>query len=250
MKIKVSKELERTASMLSELDDKTKYSFRKLNIHISDLLYYCQGKPSVEKIQNVIEQLLEQWKKGDNNLCVCSDNIVHSKYNTLRRYHTMNSNNEESHTVNVKVWPAHPEAMMPVYSTPGAACADVRALTWGEPDKIITIKSGETRLIKTGLHMELPKSYRLTVMPRSGLALKHSLTIPNSPGILDEDYRGELGIIVTNLGPEDYIVNNADRIAQIAIEPVIRGNFIQVNNKDDLSDTTRGDGGFGSTGKS
>ena len=101
-------------------------------------------------------------------------------------------------------------------------------------------------MIPTGLLFEIPEGYEIQVRPRSGLALKHGITCLNSPGTIDSDYRGEIGVILINTGKEDFTVENNDRIAQIVLSPVVRADFIPVGN---LSETERGTGGFGSTGK-
>lgn len=130
----------------------------------------------------------------------------------------------------------------PSYSTFGAAGADIRACITAP----VVIKPGERALIPTGLLFEIPEGYEIQVRPRSGLALKHGITCLNSPGTIDSDYRGEIGVILINTGKEDFTVENNDRIAQIVLSPVVRADFIPVGN---LSETERGTGGFGSTGK-
>lgn len=131
---------------------------------------------------------------------------------------------------------------LPVYKTPGAAGADVCAFL-KEP---VVIKKGMTAMLPTGLFFEIPEGYEIQVRPRSGLAAKNGVTVLNTPGTIDSDYRGELKIILINLGQEDFTVNNGDRIAQLIVAPVIQGNFIPA---DQLNETERGSGGFGSTGK-
>ncbi len=101
-------------------------------------------------------------------------------------------------------------------------------------------------MIPTGLYFEIPEGYEIQVRPRSGLAAKNGVTVLNTPGTIDSDYRGEMKIILINLGTEDFSVNNGDRIAQIIVAPVIQGNFVPAV---DLNETERGSGGFGSTGK-
>ena len=100
-------------------------------------------------------------------------------------------------------------------------------------------------LIPTGLSVELPKGIELQVRPRSGLALKHGITVLNTPGTVDSDYRGELAVLLINLGNEDFKIENGDRIAQAVIAQAIQADFVQ---KDELSNTERGAGGYGSTG--
>ena len=132
-------------------------------------------------------------------------------------------------------------AVMPCYKTQGAAGADVCALLT-EP---VTIEPGAFAMIPTGLFFEIPQGYEIQVRPRSGLAAKNGITVLNTPGTIDSDYRGELKIILINLGKEDFVVNNGERIAQIIVSPVTLASFTIT---DSLSDTSRGEKGFGSTG--
>ncbi len=132
-------------------------------------------------------------------------------------------------------------AVVPEYKTSGAAGADVCACI---PEKI-TIAPGKRALVGTGLFFEIPQGYEIQVRPRSGLAFKNGVTVLNTPGTIDSDYRGELKVILINLGEEDFEINNGDRIAQIVVAPVTTSEFIPVES---LSDTERGAGGFGSTG--
>ncbi len=132
-------------------------------------------------------------------------------------------------------------ALLPEYKTSGSAGADLRALI-GEP---IILKPMQRCLIPTGLSVELPKGIELQVRPRSGLALKHGITVLNTPGTVDSDYRGELAVLLINLGNEDFKIENGDRIAQAVIAQAIQADFVQ---KDELSNTERGAGGYGSTG--
>lgn len=132
-------------------------------------------------------------------------------------------------------------AIVPEYKTLGAAGADVYAFL-KEP---VLIAVGKSCIIPTGVFYEIPEGFEIQVRPRSGLAAKNGVTVLNTPGTIDSDYRGELQVILINLGNEDFVVNNGDRIAQIIVAPVIQGNFIKVKN---LSVTERGEKGFGSTG--
>ncbi|MPN04106.1 Deoxyuridine 5'-triphosphate nucleotidohydrolase [bioreactor metagenome] len=109
----------------------------------------------------------------------------------------------------------------------------------------VKIPSTESRLIKTGISLELPKNTEAQVRPRSGLALKHSVTVLNTPGTIDEGYRGEVGVILINHGREDFIVTKNMKIAQMVVKPIYDINILEVN---ELNDTDRGEGGFGSTG--
>lgn len=132
-------------------------------------------------------------------------------------------------------------AVMPCYKTQGAAGADVCAFLT-EP---VTIEPGAFAMIPTGLFFEIPQGYEIQVRPRSGLAAKNGITVLNTPGTIDSDYRGELKIILINLGKEAFVVNNGERIAQIIVSPVTLASFTIT---DSLSDTSRGEKGFGSTG--
>ena len=133
----------------------------------------------------------------------------------------------------------HPEAVLPAYAHPGDAGMDVCAC------ESATLQPGARKLIKTGLVMELPKGTEAQMRPRSGLALKHGLTLLNTPGTIDEGYRGEVGVILINLGQEPFEVTPGMRIAQMVIAPVLR---VDVAEADEVSRTARGAGGFGSTG--
>lgn len=133
-------------------------------------------------------------------------------------------------------------AIIPEYKTPGAAGADVCAYL---PENPIVIPAGATAMVPTGLFFEIPLGYEIQVRPRSGLAAKNSVTVLNTPGTIDSDYRGEIKVILINLGNKDFEIKNGDRIAQLIISPVIQAQF-QIT--DSLSETERGAGGFGSTG--
>ncbi len=132
-------------------------------------------------------------------------------------------------------------AILPEYKTSGSAGADLRAFL----DEPVILKVGERRLIPTGIFVELPQGFELQVRPRSGLALKHGVTVLNAPGTVDSDYRGELGVLLINLGEKEFKVENGDRIAQAVISSVVQVNYLE---KDVLSETERGAGGYGSTG--
>ena len=136
---------------------------------------------------------------------------------------------------------------LPSYETTGAAGADVRANFPEHARGGAVLNPGERALIPTGLRMEIPTGYEVQVRPRSGLALKHGITLPNSPGTIDSDYRGPLGVIVMNAGSEPFHVEHGARIAQLVAAPVVQAGF---DLTDDLTETDRGTGGFGSTGVS
>jgi len=132
---------------------------------------------------------------------------------------------------------------LPQYATQGSAGADVRA---NLPERrAITLSAGGRVLVPTGLRLAIPDGYEVQIRPRSGLALHHGITLPNSPGTIDADYRGPLGVIVMNAGDQDFVIEHGMRIAQMVVAPVVQARFHAV---EDLETTLRGAGGFGSTG--
>lgn len=130
---------------------------------------------------------------------------------------------------------------LPSYATDGSSGLDLMAAV--ESD--LTINPGERKLTPTGIRVAVPAGYEAQIRPRSGLAIKHGLSLVNSPGTIDSDYRGPVMVIVINHGAEPYIIRRGDRIAQMVICPVVRAELIETS---ELSDTDRGDGGFGHTG--
>ncbi|NHQ74059.1 dUTP diphosphatase [Roseovarius gahaiensis] len=135
---------------------------------------------------------------------------------------------------------------LPAYASDGAAGADLRAnFPAMQRDTGITLQPGARSLVPTGLRLAIPEWYEVQLRPRSGLALKHGLTLPNSPGTIDSDYRGPLGVIVMNAGDQPFHIDHGMRIAQMIVAPVIRATFDLVEG---LDETARGGGGFGSTG--
>jgi dUTP pyrophosphatase len=138
--------------------------------------------------------------------------------------------------------PSNPDLPLPSRATPHAAGYDIRSA-----EQEVVLESGEIRLVSTGLLMELPEGMECQVRPRSGLALKHGITLPNSPGTIDPDYRGELRIIMQNLGPQAVTLHRGERIAQLVFSWFEAPEVVEV---DELSETARGKGGFGSTGTS
>jgi dUTP pyrophosphatase len=130
---------------------------------------------------------------------------------------------------------------LPAYQTPGSAGLDLCAALL----QAVRLEPGQRRLIPTGLILEIPPGYEGQVRPRSGLALKHGLGIVNSPGTIDCDFRGEVGIVLINHGQETYVVEPLSRIAQLVIAPVVQ---VAIEEVHELSDTSRGTGGYGSTG--
>ena len=136
----------------------------------------------------------------------------------------------------------NPDVELPVYKTSGASGMDLMAFI----EEPIKIPPNSSYLIPTGLSMAFTEDYEIQIRPRSGLAAKNSITVLNTPGTIDSDYRGEIKIILFNHGKEDFIINNKDRVAQMILTPVIKMEFEEIDN---LPDTLRGEGGFGSTGK-
>jgi dUTP pyrophosphatase len=136
---------------------------------------------------------------------------------------------------------------LPAYATAGAAGADLRAnLPADQRAQGLTLAAGARVLVPTGLRMAIPDGFEVQLRPRSGLALRHGLTLPNSPGTIDSDYRGPVGLIVQNGGAAPVTIVHGDRIAQMVVAPVIRATFTV---SEALDDTARGAGGFGSTGR-
>jgi dUTP pyrophosphatase len=128
---------------------------------------------------------------------------------------------------------------LPAYATSGAAGMDICAA------ESLNLRAGKRHAVATGFAFAIPDGYEVQVRPRSGLALKHGITCLNTPGTIDSDYRGEVKVILANLGEDDFMINKGDRIAQIVVAPVTQGQLVEV---DDLDETVRGAGGFGSTG--
>lgn len=133
---------------------------------------------------------------------------------------------------------------VPARSTAGAVGMDLRA----DVDGSVFLAPGMRALVTTGTRVEIPEGYAGWVTPRSGLAVKHGITVLNAPGLIDSDYRGDVGVILVNLGDKPYWVQNGDRIAQLSIAPAPRL-AIDVSRENELSETERGERGFGSTGK-
>lgn len=135
-----------------------------------------------------------------------------------------------------------PGVALPEYATIGSAGMDIHAML----DEVVTLHPGERRLIPTGLKIELPEGFEAQVRPRSGLALKYGVTVLNTPGTIDSDYRGEIGVVLINLGQEDFEIKNGDRIAQMVVAPFaqVKWNEVLI-----LDNTVRGEGGYGHTGE-
>lgn len=128
---------------------------------------------------------------------------------------------------------------LPAYATSGAAGMDVLSA------ESVTIRPGQRHAVATGLAVAIPENYEIQVRPRSGLAFKHGITVPNTPGTIDSDYRGELKVILINHGSDDFAIARGDRVAQLVLAPVTQAKWDEV---EELDETDRGEGGFGSTG--
>ena len=135
-----------------------------------------------------------------------------------------------------------PEVELPAYKTEGASGMDLMALV----KKTINLKPNSSCLVPTGLAIAFSSDFEIQIRPRSGLAAKNSISVLNTPGTIDSDYRGEIKVILFNHGKNDFLINNKDRIAQMILTPVIK---MDLEETDDLPETIRGEGGFGSTGK-
>lgn len=142
--------------------------------------------------------------------------------------------------VNIKIQKVHSDATIPTYAHHDDACCDLYSV------EDITVPVGQIRLVPTGIAIEIPSGWEVQVRPRSGLALKHGISINNSPGTVDAQYRNEIRVLLINHGDKPFTVKKGDRIAQMCIKPVYKMNFEEV---DELSDSERGLGGWGSTGK-
>ena len=139
----------------------------------------------------------------------------------------------------VKRLPHGLDLPLPAYATTGAAGMDVVSA------EDVDLAPGARHAVATGLSVAIPAGYEIQVRPRSGLALKHGVTVPNTPGTIDSDYRGELKVIMINHGNESFSIRRGDRVAQLVVAPVTRGTWVEA---DSLDHTARGEGGFGSTG--
>ena len=144
--------------------------------------------------------------------------------------------------IKVLVKKLEPSVKLPSYKTNGASGMDLMAYI----DKSIELKPGESCLVPTGLSVAFPKEYEIQIRPRSGLAAKNNISVLNTPGTIDSDYRGELKIILFNHSKESFTINNNDRVAQMILTPIIK---MELEESDKLPDSIRGEGGFGSTGK-
>ncbi|MBU1356823.1 MAG: dUTP diphosphatase [Candidatus Edwardsbacteria bacterium] len=144
-------------------------------------------------------------------------------------------------TLKIKISLLSDSAQVPEYSTAHSSGMDLTAAI----KKAIKIKPGRINLVPTGLALEIPPGYEGQVRPRSGLAVKYGISVVNAPGTIDADYRGEVGVILINLGKKDFIIRPGDRIAQLVISPVVKAKLVKTKS---LNSTARGQGGFGHTG--
>ena len=144
--------------------------------------------------------------------------------------------------IKVLIKKLNPAVRLPEYKTSGASGMDLIAFI----EKSVSVKSKTSSIIPTGLSVAFQKKYEIQIRPRSGLAAKNNITVLNTPGTIDSDYRGEIKVIIYNHGDDDFIINNGDRIAQMVLSPIIKMDLEEVK---DLPKTIRGEGGFGSTGK-
>lgn len=135
-----------------------------------------------------------------------------------------------------------PSVQLPSYKTNGASGMDLMAFI----EQPIELEPGKSCLVPTGLSVAFPEEYEIQIRPRSGLAAKNNITVLNTPGTIDSDYRGELKIILFNHGNENFLINNNDRVAQMILTPIIK---MELHETEELPETVRGEGGFGSTGK-
>ncbi len=142
-------------------------------------------------------------------------------------------------SVQIKRLPHGEGLALPAYATDGAAGMDVLSA------EDLTLSAGARHAVATGLAIAIPPGFEIQVRPRSGLALKYGISVPNSPGTIDSDYRGELKVILINLGAEAFAIRRGDRIAQLVLAPVTQARWVTV---EELDETARGEGGFGSTG--
>lgn len=147
-------------------------------------------------------------------------------------------------TLRILRLPHADDLALPAYETAGSAGMDLRAAV--AEDAALTLEPGGRALVPTGLKMALEPGWEAQVRPRSGLALKHGITCLNTPGTIDSDYRGEVGVILVNLGQEPFVIRRGERIAQMVIAPVAQVSILEV---EELDSTERGTGGFGSTGR-
>ncbi len=198
-----------------------------------------QFKKSVQEISRMVGALVEE-KLGERSQL---EEQVRSMARQVEKVVTEALWSRGSEKVKIKFKKLENfKGELPSYATALASGMDVRACL-SEP---VTLKPGERTLIPTGLSVEIPRGYEIQVRPRSGLAIKKGLSLVNTPGTIDADYRGEIKVIVINLGQEPIVIEDQERIAQLVVAPVV---LAEIEEVDGLDETERGEGGFGSTGQ-
>lgn len=199
-----------------------------------------QLRRSVQEIARVVGAIVEE-KLGDRtHLEEQFRNLARTIERSVSEAIQSRMGSKERVELKLKALP-HFSGELPHYQTSGSSGMDVRACLSGP----VTINPMERKLVPTGLSMEVPKGFEVQVRPRSGLAIKKGLSVINTPGTIDADYRGEVQIILINLGQEPITIENHERIAQMVICPVVHAEVVVV---DELAESARGNGGFGSTG--
>ena len=153
--------------------------------------------------------------------------------------------NTTVNTIPLQILKMDPAVETPKYESTGSAGFDLRAFI---PDGPITLKAGTRDKIPTGLKFVILKGFEVQIRPRSGLAFKKGISLTNTPGTIDSDYRGEIQILIINHGDEDFVINHGERVAQAVIAPVWQADFVEITELPSETDNTRGEGGFGSTG--
>lgn len=164
---------------------------------------------------------------------------------------TLEANRTEVKTVDLRIHKIYPDIETPKYESPGSAGFDMRAYLTadsGFESGTFVLKAGERSKIPTGLKVIIPQGYEMQIRPRSGLAYKHGISLTNTPGTIDSDYRGEVQILIINHGKEDFVIEHGMRIAQAVMAPVYQAEFIEISEMPNESGNHRGEGGFGSTG--
>ena len=160
---------------------------------------------------------------------------------------TQTATKSQLQKVNLQILKLDPDVETPFYASAGSAGFDLRAFMPGEPDIVLKANGGRAK-VSTGLKFVIPEGYEVQIRPRSGLAFKNGISLTNTPGTIDSDYRGEIQILMINHGTEDFVVKHGERIAQAVIAPVWQAEFIEIAEMPSEENNERGAGGFGSTG--
>lgn len=160
---------------------------------------------------------------------------------------TQTATKSQLQKVNLEILKLDPRVETPFYASAGSAGFDLRAFMPGEPDIVLKANGGRAK-VSTGLKFVIPEGYEVQIRPRSGLAFKNGISLTNTPGTIDSDYRGEIQILMINHGAEDFVVKHGERIAQAVIAPVWQAEFIEISEMPSEENNERGAGGFGSTG--